>query len=140
MWTREGFVARTGHDVGTLSEWVLELTSRNEAKNVCTVVHHRCPYFFRCVSHFLQWGGKQKHRLSEQRNFRFDFADGFAGSINVRLHAFFIPGIGGKVEVSQSHSTHSSMRNVAAISGGNGRDIITGFCKGFERTDIGDRS
>ena len=61
-------------------------------------------------------------------------------SIKIWLHSFFIPRIGGKVEIAQSDCTHSSMRNVTSVGGGHRRYCVTRLGQSFECSNIGNRS
>ena len=60
-----------------------ELPTRDEPQNMSSIVHYGCTNFLCRSRHFLQRCGKQKHRLTKQRNGGLRFSNGLASCINI---------------------------------------------------------
>ena len=129
-------MARARHQVGAFTKRVLELSTCDQPEHVRTVVHDRGTDFLCCCGHFLEGRGEQEHRLSEQGHFRFHVPDCFACGVDIGLHPLFVPRISGKVEVPQTNGAHPRMGDVAAVSGGNGSDVVARFGQNLQGTDV----
>ena len=101
-----------------------------------TVVHDRGTDFLSRRSHFLERRGKQEHGLSEQGHFGFYVPDCLARGVNIGLHPLFVPRVSGKVEVPQTNGAHPRMGDVAAVSGGNGSDVVARFGQNLQGSDV----
>ena len=101
-----------------------------------SIIHDLGPDLFGCISHFLKRGWKQKHGLTEKSDGWLNRPNQGACCINIRLHAFFVPGIGGEVQISQTDSTHASVGYVATICGRNGGDLVPRSSKCLEGSNV----